>query len=102
MKHQLRKHQPTKADYRGLVQIRGKVQCILGNDAYYRLYEVRRAGIRSYAINVSYGKDNVYCMLGYGRAAACGIFEKVVEGFVTPATLRDVLADWENERRGAV
>ena len=91
MKHQLRKHQPTKADYRGLVQIRGKVQCILGNDAYYRLYEVRRAGIRSYAINVS-----------YGRSAACGIFEKVVEGFVTPATLRDVLADWENERRGAV
>ncbi len=102
MKHHLISQHPTRADSRSMVQIRGRVQCILGNDAYYRLYEVRRAGLRSYAVNVSYGRDSMFCRLGGSKAAACGLFDKIVDGFVTPATLCDVIADWECARRGVV
>lgn len=85
-----------------LVQIRGRVQCILGNDAYYRLYEVRRAGLKTYAVNVSYGRDSEFCRLGGNRASACEIFDRLADGSVTPTTLCDVVSDWKRERQGEI
>lgn len=70
MKLQFGSKTGTMIDRRSMVQIRGKVQCICGIDAYYRLYEVRRAGLRSYAVNISYGRDSVSKKLGFRRDEA--------------------------------
>lgn len=91
MKLQFGSKTGTMIDRRSMVQIRGKVQCICGIDAYYRLYEVRRAGLRSYAVNISYGRDSVSKKLGFRRDEACRVFEKLVEGYVTPTTLGDIV-----------
>jgi len=102
MKLQFGSKTGTMIDRRSMVQIRGKVQCICGIDAYYRLYEVRRAGLRSYAVNISYGRDSVSKKLGFRRDEACRVFEKLVEGYVTPTTLVDIVDDISRERCCAV
>lgn len=102
MKLQFGSKTGTMIDRRSMVQIRGKVQCICGIDAYYRLYEVRRAGLRSYAVNISYGRDSVSKKLGFRRDEACRVFEKLVEGYVTPTTLGDIVDDLSRERCCAV
>lgn len=78
------------------------MQSIHGRDVCYRLFEVRRSGAKSYAVNVSFGGENVSRGLGYGKRSAVALFNMLVDGAVTPATLGDIVDDWEAECRGAV
>ena len=47
-----------KSGFTSIVQIKGDVRTVLGKDVFYRFYEVRRAGFRTYAINVSCGLES--------------------------------------------
>ena len=89
-----------RAGYRSLTQIRGKVQSLGGHNVNYRLYEVRRAGVKSYAVNVSFGSDHASCGIGYSKRCAIALFDRLVEGFVTPTTLGEIVEDWEYGQHG--
>ena len=83
-----------KSGFTSIVQIKGDVRTVLGKDVFYRFYEVRRAGFRTYAINVSCGLESEMYSFGSDRAAAAAIYEQIVEGTLTPCTLKDVAEDF--------
>lgn len=95
MKKLITSKNQSRAGYRSISQIRGRVQSVCGRDACYRLYEVRRNGVVSYSVNVSYCGESVTRGLGCGRRAALWMFEALTRGCVTPVTLGDVVSDWE-------
>ena len=95
MKKLITSKSQSRAGYRSISQIRGRVQSVCGRDACYRLYEVRRNGVVSYAVNVSYCGEGATRGLGCGRRAALWMFEALTRGCVTTVTLGDVVSDWE-------
>ena len=84
MKKLITSKNQSRAGYRSISQIRGRVQSVCGRDACYRLYEVRRNG-----------GEGATRGLGCGRRAALWMFEALTRGCVTPVTLGDVVSDWE-------
>lgn len=89
-----------KNGFRSIVQIKGDVRSVLGEEVFYRLYEVRRAGMKSYAINVACGVDNEIFSFGTNRIAAVEIYRKIVEYTVTPCTLKDIADDFSTASGG--
>ena len=84
---------------RSIIQIKGDVNSVLGEDVYYRLYEVRRGAIKTYAINICCGPESEICSFGSDRAAVFAIYRKIVRGAVTPSTLKEIAEDFFTERR---
>lgn len=87
-----------KKRFRSIVQIKGVVRTVLGEEVFYSLYEVRRADARRYAINVSRGKESSSCYFGTERLAAIEIFYVIVEGAVTPCSLKYIAEDFSGRR----
>ena len=83
--------------FKSIVQIRGDVRCVLGEEVYYRLYEIKRAGIRSYAINVSCKTENEIYSFGCDRVAVIELYSKIVKYSVTPCTLKDIAEDYQKQ-----
>lgn len=89
---------PRKRKFRSSVQIKGEVRTVLGKDVFYRLYEVRRAGFKSYAINISAAGESQTCSFGTDKRAAVEMFVLIVEGTVTPCSLKYIAEDFRGGR----
>ncbi len=87
-----------KSRFKTFVQIRGDVRQILGKDVFYRLYEVHRAGFKSYAINISGCGENKTYSFGMDKKAAIEIFDVIVDGAVTPCSLKYIAEDFGGGR----
>ena len=83
-----------KGGMRTIVQIRGDIKTVLGEEVFYRLYEIRRGAFKSYAINVSCGSENEMYTFGNERRSAIETYQTIVEGEVTPCTLCDIAHDF--------
>lgn len=88
-----------REDCRSIVQIKGDLRCVLGEDVYYRLYEIRRGPVKTYAINVSCGRESEIFSFGSDRLEVLTIYRKIVRGAVTPTTLKDIAEDYLREKR---
>ncbi len=84
---------------RSIIQIKGDIRSVQGEDVYYRLYEVRKGAIKSYAINICCGPESEICSFGTDRAAVFAIYRKIVRGAVTPTTLKEIAEDYFAEKR---
>lgn len=83
------------------IQIQGDVQCILGEEVYYRLYQVKCPCVKRYFINVSNGKESATCDFGKDKNAATVAYKKIVAFSVTPCTLRYIADDFNKTERCA-
>ena len=79
------------------IQLRGDIINIIGDEIYYRLYLIRRAGIRFYAINITSAKESVSRTFGRDKRKAYEIYEKIVRNTVTPCSLADIAEDFAAE-----
>ncbi len=76
-----------------LFQLREDIRIVLGEKAHYALYVIKRGGVKTYAVNISYGADSESALFGTRRLAALAAYRKTVAHLVTPCTLRDVAED---------
>ena len=90
------KNRVNKTNFRK-VQRREDIINILGDEICYRLYPVRRSGIRLYAINITSGKDSVSRTFGRDKRRANEMYEKIVRNTVTPCSLADIADDFASE-----
>ena len=88
-----------KRKWHSKVQIKGEVKTILGEDVYYRLYEMKCPCIKRYFINISKGRESVTCDFGKDKNAAADAFKKIVEFTVTPCTLKYVSEDFITQQK---
>lgn len=88
----------TNTGSRIVSQQRGDILNILGEEIYYRLYVIRRAGKRRYAINITCGKECATCDFGRDRQQATEIYEMIVRNTVTPCALRDIAEDFAKQK----
>ncbi len=79
-------------------QIKSDMLNILGEEIYYRLFEICRGGMCSYAVNVACGEESSTCDFGGDRERATDIYGKIVQNTVTPCTLCDIANDF-NKRK---
>ena len=71
-----------------------KEDCILleGQAVFYRLFE----DISGFSIEICFGEDHCRSRVGSGFARAAALYERLVQGEVTPCTMQDILDDLSN------
>jgi hypothetical protein len=87
-----------KNRYRRIVRIKGEVRSVLGKEVTYGFYEVRGAGGVRYAVSVSSGVESSAYYFGTERLAAEEMFDVIVEGLVTPCSLKYIAEDFSGGR----
>ena len=90
--------QHRKSRRRSIVRIRNEVRVVLGKEVTYGFYEVRGAGGVRYAVGVSCGAEKSAYYFGAVRLAAEEMFDVIVEGLVTPCSLKYIAEDFSGGR----